>query len=192
MLRANSGKMSGAAHKKKGGRFWAGDDSSGSDSDSSDASNSSSDGELHGKIAQQNKANATKWIIEDEDEGDDEKRVVRTQEDKNSEKLVGHLKRVTNALKINDFNTIQEAWGKTVAAREKVNISLTLSAQKEFVKVLRKLHRATNDFTAAGRKKLSKTNAKALNRVRNTVAKMVKSDTYKVLFTLRLGNGAEA
>ena len=65
--------MSGAAGK--GGRFWA-EESSGSDSDSSDASNSSSDNDLHGKIAQQNKANATKWIIEDDEEGDDEKRVV--------------------------------------------------------------------------------------------------------------------
>ena len=123
---------------KKGGRFWAGEESSGSDSDSSDASDSSSDGELHGKIAQQNKANATKWIIEDDDDGDDEKRVVRTQEDKNSGKLLGHLKRVTNALKINDFNTIQEAWAKAVTAREKVNVALTSNAKRDFLKVLRK------------------------------------------------------
>lgn len=149
-------------------KFWAQD----SDSDSEEQSDSSND-----EVEQQRagKAKASRWEIESSDESEEETRVVKSAKDKHFDGLRSVLRTIKTKTRNNDWVTIQDEFAKLQTLHKKADVIIKTNGVPLFyIKALVELEDAVKDTLAASKKKdvkLSKTNAKALTRMKHSFKK---------------------
>ena len=150
-------------------RFWAGSDSSDSESD---GSLSSENEEETGKTAMQG---GNKWFMDQESDSEDEQtRVVRSAQTKAEEAFAAKLKEMRNSLKIKDWNKVADCF-------QEFNTLLTKHGEvvkangtpRNYIAALKVLQESIDELSKnrAAQKKLSKTNAKSFNALRGRMKK---------------------
>ena len=115
--------------------------------------------------------------FDDSDESEDDVRVMKTTKDKRLESLHEVIKDLTNHVKINDFSSLQTDFDKFSSEIEKSSNMLYEESGKDgllpnyILRTFLKLDDAINEVTNEQKKKFSKTNSMAYNKLKQKLKK---------------------
>lgn len=150
-------------------RFWAGSDSSESESDGS----LSSDNEE--ETGKQNVQGGNKWFMDQESDSEDEQtRVVKSAQSKAEDAFAAKLKELRNSLKIQDWNRVSDCFQEFNSLLTKHSeVVKANGTPRNYLAALKVLQGSIEELSKnrAAQKKLSKTNAKSFNALRGRMKK---------------------
>eukprot|EP00894_Picocystis_sp_ML_P004900 jgi/Pico_ML_1/55417/g1103.t2 len=165
-------------------RFWAASSSSSSESDGEeeDVTTSSTDTSTDGSDSdgeeQQRTAKASKYLAgdSDTDSSDDGRRIIRSNKEKRHAELAGTYEEMINKTKINDWVAIATLFEKLNKQLEKVKRTGGIhgtETPRVYVKAIAMLEEYLQETMAnpEAKQKMSSSNAKALNGMRQKIKK---------------------
>jgi translation initiation factor 3 subunit C len=140
--------------------------SSGSSSDSDSSSGSSSSSETS-----QKKGISRFMVGSSDSDSEDDRRVVRSAKDRRFDELKATCEEIRNKMAINDWSAIQTLFDKLNKQLEKAQkVTESLGAPRVYVRILVELEDAIKQ-TMADKKKMSPTNTRAFNTMRQRLKK---------------------